>query len=498
MKTWLRSLAGRVTMVTAAVAVLAVLVTGTVGFPLIRAAAVEQARSELSRQADAFAVTPVASQALDLRERHLLGPADYELSAVSTDGTVSGAARPYLSADEIQRVLSGGKTSQTVNREGSTLLLEARGLKRGGAIVLTRSLADVYAASALVLQRTLLALAAGLLIAVLAGTLLARRMSRPLVRTAAAARRMAGGERGVQLVPAGVTEVRAVGEAVNTLDHALLASEGRQREFLLSVSHEIRTPLTAMRGYAEALEDGLVLAAADVAAVGRTLAAETDRLDVFVNDLLELARLEADDFAVETRPVEITALLHQVEETWRARAAQSGVRLQLIVPVPEQALMVLTDAQRLRQILDGLVENALRVTPQGKPLRLSARLESGGGQDVVAIDVRDNGPGLTAEDAAVAFDRGVLYRRYAGQRPVGSGLGLSIAARLAERLGATLTVELGEPPELPDSGTQVVDAIDGDCAPRVSDGVSAGACFCIRLPGVGGSGGSIFPRALVR
>ncbi|WP_211320931.1 ATP-binding protein [Arthrobacter livingstonensis] len=78
--------------------------------------------------------------------------------------------------------------------------------------------------------------------------------------------------------------------------------------------------------------------------------------------------------------------------------------------------------------------------------------------DVVAVEVRDNGPNLTSQDAAVAFERGVLYRHYAGQRPVGSGLGLSIGARLAQRLGLRLTVE-----------------------PAASD--DAGACFCIRLPG---------------
>ncbi|MFP3570275.1 histidine kinase dimerization/phospho-acceptor domain-containing protein, partial [Paraburkholderia sp. SIMBA_030] len=92
---------------------------------------------------------------------------------------------------------------------------------------------------------------------------------------------MAAGERTVHLDPDGVAEVRAVGEAINTLDHALMASEGRQREFLLSISHEIRTPLTAMRGYAEALEDGLI-PQDDIPGIGRTLSAETDRLDGFV------------------------------------------------------------------------------------------------------------------------------------------------------------------------------------------------------------------------
>ncbi|MCY0906641.1 sensor histidine kinase [Arthrobacter sp. H14-L1] len=485
MRAWLRSLAGRITLVTAAVAVLAVLVTGMVGFPLIRAAAVEQARLELSRDADAFAATPAASQALDLRERHLLGPANYDVSSISTDGVVSGPARAALSTAEIARVLSGTAISRTATTDSGALLLQARALKRGGGVVLTRSLADVNAASALVFQRTLLALAAGLLIAVPAGTLLARRLSRPLVRTAAAARRMAGGERAVHLVPSGVTEVRAVGEAVNRLDHALVASEARQREFLLSISHEIRTPLTAMRGYAEALEDGLV-PEPEVAAVGRTLAAETDRLDAFVKDLLELARLEADDFAVEERPVDVALLLAQVQQAWHARAAQSSVRLQLTLPQPADsgpapALVVLTDAQRLRQILDGLVENALRVTPAGGLLNLTSRLEHDAWGQVVAIDVRDSGPGLSAEDAAVAFDRGVLYRRYAGQRPVGSGLGLSIAARLADRLGARLTVEApydGE--DHGGGGTGGPAGGSGGPPVRLTD-APVGACFCVRL-----------------
>lgn len=475
--TWLHSLAGGIVAVTAAVAVLAVLVTGLVAFPLIRAAAVEQASTQLVRQADAFAATPVASQALDLRERHLLGPDSYELSTISRDGTVSGVAGSLLSAADVQQVLDGGRVSRTSTSGGSDVLVQARMLRRGGGIVLTRSLVDVNAASVQVLQRTLLALAVGLVIALLGGTLLARRLASPLVATAAAARRMAGGERSVRVNPAGVTEVRAVGEAVNMLDHALLASEKRQREFLLSISHEIRTPLTALRGYAEAMVDGLV-PAADIAVVGQTLAAETARLDGFVKELLELARLEADDFILEEQPVDIAVLLGQVEAAWRGAAVASGIRLQLRLPElgAGNDLMAVTDGQRLRQMIDGLVGNALRVTPAGEPLVLQARVLPsaavegpwGPAGELVAIDVVDSGPGLTKEDAAVAFERGVLYRRYLGQRPVGSGLGLSIAARLAERLGVRLTAE--------------------------PQGPRGGARFCLLLPRAVMPGGTCLAR----
>ncbi|MGA7204488.1 MAG: HAMP domain-containing sensor histidine kinase [Specibacter sp.] len=458
-------------MVTAAVAVLAVLVTGLVGFPLIRAAAVDQAKAQLSRQADAFAAIPAASRALDLRERRVLGPDDFELSTIGADGAIAGVAMDFLSAADVGKVLAGQEISRKVDGNGTQLIVEARALKRGGGIVLSRSLADVNAASAQLLQRTLLALAVGLLIAILAGTLLARRLSRPLVRTADAARRIASGERTIHLVPSGATEVRAVGDAVNALDRALLASEGRQREFLLSISHEIRTPLTAMRGYAEAMVDGLVTPV-DVPRVGQTLAEETERLDGFVKDLLSLARLEAEDFSLDIGELDVAALLNQVEEAWRGSAAQADVTLSLQFPANTgEPLLVETDGERLRQIIDGLVGNALRVTPPGRPLLIRARLEysqaAGGASssalvpagvpDVVAIDIRDSGPGLTAQDAVDAFERGVLYHRYAGQRPVGSGLGLSIAARLAVRLGLRLTVE----------------PVD----PEVE-----GACFCIRLP----------------
>jgi len=89
----------------------------------------------------------------------------------------------------------------------------------------------------------------------------------------------------------------------------------------------------------------------------------------------------------------------------------------------------------LRQVVDGLVDNALRVSPQGGSITLVARARSGGG---VVVEVRDAGPGLTADDAAHAFQRGVLHARYQESRPVGSGLGLSIAARLVDRLGGTI------------------------------------------------------------
>jgi two-component system sensor histidine kinase BaeS len=265
---------------------------------------------------------------------------------------------------------------------------------------------------------------------VIAGLILARWLAKPLVDAARTARRMARGERGVPVSKSGPAEIVDVADALAALDSALTSSEARQREFLLSISHELRTPLTALRGYAEALADGVV-PAGDIAAVGATLVSETQRLDRFVADLLELARLEADDFSISVDTVDVGAMLSSTCETWLGRASALGVDL----VASSSTIITTTDPRRLRQILDGLVENALRVTPAGEEIRLSAHAELAR----VVIEVRDGGPGISAEDAAVAFDRGVLRDRYRDVRPVGTGLGLSIAARLAKRLGATIS-----------------------------------------------------------
>ena len=169
---------------------------------------------------------------------------------------------------------------------------------------------------------------------------------------------------------------------------------------------------------------------ADLPGVGQVLMAETERLDHFVADLLELARLEADDFSIKPVPVNLGDILRASRDAWLGRAAGLGVTL----TVETQEVALRSDPRRLRQIVDGLVENALRVSPEGSDIRLAGWSDVSG----VSIEVRDGGPGLRPEDAEVAFERGVLRERYRDSRPVGTGLGLSIASRLTSRLGGRI------------------------------------------------------------
>ena len=176
---------------------------------------------------------------------------------------------------------------------------------------------------------------------------------------------------------------------MNALTAALARSEGRQREFLLSISHELRTPLTAVTGHAEALADG-VIEGDDARAAGAVMLSEAHRLNRLVSDLLDLARLGADDFRIDLAPTDLTALVRGAEQVWRPRCEAEGIELRL--ELPPGPLMIVTDGGRVRQILDGLAENALRVVPQGAPIVFAV------GPDPVyagyaVLQVRDGGPG---------------------------------------------------------------------------------------------------------
>ena len=431
MSAWFRSLRGRITLVTVSVAVLAVLITGLVSVQLVRQSTISQGRAQLASQAQLLSQLPAATNLASLRERVRLALGDTRVAVVAADGRVTGPGSGFVTAADVTTLRAGNRVSQTEVRRNKTMIVEARLTRTGTAIVLVRSLGNLETTTQETVRRVLLALVIGVVVAIVAGTLLARWLTRPLVATAETAKRMAAGERGLRVEAHQPTEIAAVADALAALDRALSTSEGRQREFLLSISHELRTPLTAVRGYGEAMVDGLIHER-EIAGVGAILVTETERLDHFVADLLELARLEADDFAIDRQRVEAGRLLEQAADAWRGRAAMLDVVVQVLPG--DSGLAVSSDARRVRQLIDGLVENALRVTPAGSTVSIAARRF---GSSVV-IEVRDGGPGLSSDDLAVAFERGALQARYRDIRPVGTGLGLSIAARLVSRLGGTI------------------------------------------------------------
>ncbi|MFD6969410.1 ATP-binding protein [Streptomyces sp. NPDC059949] len=455
------SLARNIVVLTTVVAALAVALTGLIAWQTAARGAEQRERDQLTRQATVLSRLPALSEALFTGAQVLAGPNGVQLAVITPDGKVSGSATPAVDRASKAALLAGDPVSTTGILGGREVLLVGRPGVRGGAVVLTEPYAVVTENTNQIRRNVIVPLVAGMLGAALAGALLARRIARPLVTAAQIAHRLADGERGVPAPVDGPRETADIGRALNVLDEALAHSENRQREFLLSVSHDLRTPLTALQGYAEALADGLI-EPERLSEVGGILADETRRLDRFLGDLLDLARLEADDFRLDMAASDLGAVVAEAAAFWTGPCARHGVELRLERPGGSGELegaegvegaegagraappvVVETDPFRVRQLIDGLVQNALRVTPEGAPLVLAVRPTAGGGAE---LQVRDGGPGLTDDDVRIAFDHGALHERYRGTRPVGSGLGLAIAQRLTGRLGGVIRVE-GHGPE---------------------------------------------------
>ncbi|WP_344797925.1 HAMP domain-containing sensor histidine kinase [Frondihabitans peucedani] len=458
------SLASRIVLATVSVALLAAVATGVVAFQLVRQVAVAQTREVLRSTIQVVAAAPAGDRAALVRNLDRDRVRGIRVVLVRPGGRLTPASGGGVPSSAFTRLERTGSVSERVTARGRTLLVEGATISGSQAVVATQDFSLVRAANRRLVERLAVAVALGVLVAVAVGILVARLVSRPLRRAAASARELAGGRRGLTAArrAAGddetrIAEVADIEQALASLDTALASSEGRQHEFLLSISHEIRTPLTAIRGYADALADGLVPQAA-LPTIGRTLVAETGRLEAFTRDLLELARLEADDFAIRPEPLDLVSVVVSAAEAWRARADALDVRIDVHAPMP---VPVSTDPMRVRQLVDGLLENALRASPTGSVVSVDVTSvkdapEPDPAGEGAQITVSDQGPGLTADDTVDAFERGVLHDRYLGGRKVGTGLGLSIAARLVARLGGTIS------------------------AGRADDG---GALFTVRLPG---------------
>ena len=267
--------------------------------------------------------------------------------------------------------------------------------------------------------------ALGCTVAAAVAAVLARSIARPVLRVARATSRLAHGNEPGQLPLRGSRELADLAASFNTLATQLARARGAERSFLLSVSHELKTPLTAIRGYSEALDEGVLTPER----AGKVIRTEAERLERLIMDLINLARLDQRRFDIHAEPVDLAGISRESVTRHAARARELGVRLEVKQLDPAPAL---ADRDRLLQAVSNLVENALRCTPPGGTVTLAAAAGE--------LSVKDTGPGIAPDEVPLAFDRFFLYRRYNGHRPVGTGLGLAIVRELACAMGGDVAV----------------------------------------------------------
>ncbi|MFC0526893.1 sensor histidine kinase [Phytohabitans kaempferiae] len=277
----------------------------------------------------------------------------------------------------------------------------------------------------------ILAAASGIALLALAGTaVLSRRVLRPIASLTEAAGRLGRGDLTSRVAVVGSDEVAELGRSFNRMADSLQRGEERQRRLVADVAHELRTPLANLRGYLEALKDGVIAPDPELFASLHEEAVLQQRI---VNDLQDLALAEAGTLAYHRTLIDLAELLETSRAAHHAVAEAAGVRLVVAVPGPAQ---VYADPDRLRQVLGNLVTNALRATSSGGSVTLTAAVDG----TTAVVRVADTGTGIAPAALPYVFDRFWRADSARGRRTGGSGLGLSIARQIVTDHGGTITV----------------------------------------------------------
>jgi signal transduction histidine kinase len=299
-----------------------------------------------------------------------------------------------------------------------------------GTVILAKPLSDVNNAWKNVLGLVAAGTAVGLIAAFILATYVSGRITRRLTVIGAAADRVARGDLDVTVVDAKTSddELGALATRFQGMVDRLREIDELERNFLMRVTHELRTPLTAISGHVQAVSEGIV-EPEDMDDSMTAVSEEVHRLERLVNDLLDLTRLDAHQFKVLTEEVGLEALLEQAATNFREKARTVEIDF---TTETSGAPTVITDGDRVLQIVTNLLDNAFRWTPRGGRITLACVASSG----IAAITVADTGQGIAAADLQAVF-----HPFYSRRGEGGTGLGLSIARELAQALGGRLAVE---------------------------------------------------------
>ena len=439
----LRSLRFQLPALFLAAIVLAVAVASAIAVGLFQDHAREQSLAELRREA--IGLTGLyAEQALQTNEENREPPlfAEKNLERATGDQLFYVGAQPFAESEVLEPLpvdvvdwQSGKVTTFEFERPGTgrTFIGVAAPLRIErqifGALVVAKPKSELRARWLTLIQRLALALAGGVLVATALAWFLSRRITQPMLALSRAADEVASGQYAVDIpdVPGG-SEVGDLAERFRQMAARLGQTDERERNFLMSVSHELRTPLTAIRGHVEALREGLVEDPDLRAESLDVIAAEAGRLERLVGDVLDLAKLDADRFTVHHEEVDMERLCDQAYAAFGEEARRRSIDYRQEM---EDRPVIVSDGDRVLQIISNLLSNAFRWTPDGGKIELSLGAENG----AVRVAVGDTGPGISPED------RERIFRPFWSRDASGSGLGLAIAHELAQALGGRIELE---------------------------------------------------------
>ena len=291
----------------------------------------------------------------------------------------------------------------------------------GWVVLYSRDLGDVSETVSSVRERVLVATGIALLIALIGGYLVAQALSRRVHRLERSVHEVAAGRFREPLPVDSEDELGQLTRAFNEMQEQLRQVDVARKEFIATASHELRTPIFSLAGFVELLQDE-DLDESTRREFLETMNEQVARLQKLSVDLLDLSRLDAGSLELEREAVDLSELARSIVGEFRPALTEHGTELQ--VELPEDGVSATCDAERVAQIMRILLDNALRHTPEGTQVTVSAERHNGAAE----LTVADTGPGVGA-GAAHVFER-----FYTGDAARGAGLGLAIAQELAERM----------------------------------------------------------------
>jgi signal transduction histidine kinase len=280
------------------------------------------------------------------------------------------------------------------------------------------------------MQRLALAFLGGIAVAGALSWYLTRRITGPVLALSRAADEVAEGRYESVAIPEfrSRDEIGHLAERFGEMATRLHETEQLERKFLMSVSHELRTPLTAIRGHVEALREGVVEDREARADSLDVIAAEASRLERLVGDVLDLAKLDAHRFTVLEEEVDMKRLLDRAYASFEQEARRRAIEYEARM---DAAPVIVSDGDRVLQIISNLLSNAFRWTPDGGRIALELTTDNG----KVSVAVEDTGPGIGVRE------RARIFRPFWSRERGGTGLGLTIAHELAVALGGRIELE---------------------------------------------------------
>ena len=342
---------------------------------------------------------------------------------------------PPLPSNTVQFASLAKQETRTidVHTGGTHYLAVAQIVRLGnlpaGAIVVAKPTSQLRSRWVTLLDRLALAFAGGVLVAGLLSVYLSRRITRPLAALAGAADAVAAGHYSVELPePRGGDEIAHLSTRFGDMAAKLAESEQLSRNFLMSVSHELRTPLTAIRGHVAALREGVFDDTETREQSLEVISEEALRLERLVGDVLDLAKLDARRFALLREEVDMEQLCERAYATFGEEARRRSIDYRRRL---DDRPVIVTDGDRVLQIISNLLSNAFRWTPEGGRIELGLIASNGD----VSVTVSDTGPGITAAE------RDRIFRPFWSRDGSGTGLGLAIARELALALGGRIEID---------------------------------------------------------